>query len=287
VAIVVKLKGGLGNQMFQYALGRTLSLKNNTRLWLDSSFLDEGDQQHTYRQYSLHFFNVKGKLKKVDLNNNSLPILQKILFKFHFKKKIKYICEGSFNFNEEILNVSDNTYLDGYWQSFKYFESYWSMIKNDFEFALESVSINNSILKKIKSANSISVHVRRGDYVTNGEANLYHGVLSQDYYHKAEKEIAKHVSDPTYFIFSDDIDWAKNNIRFNSEQYYVSNSHAAHEDLYMMSKCRHAIIANSSFSWWGAWLIENLDKVIVAPVKWFKDSSFNTSDLCPAYWKRI
>jgi hypothetical protein len=273
--------------MFQYALGRVLALKKNTHLLLDTSYLEKINQNHSYRKYSLNPFNIRGEALKFNRQFEKDSFLNRLLISLRIKRKINYLSETGFNFNPDIFRVTSNTYLDGYWQSYKYFEADWEMIKHDFLFSPKLIKEENSMLEKIKSSNSVFVHVRRGDYVSNKETNLYHGDLGEKYYHFAEKEIVQRVKNPVYFVFSDDINWVKENIKFNGEQHFAVSSSAADHDLYLMLSCQHAIIANSSFSWWGAWLIDNPGKVVIAPSKWFANSSIDTSDLCPESWRKI
>ena len=141
----------------------------------------------------------------------------------------------------------------------------------------------------MNAASSVSVHVRRGDYVNDPKTNAYHGTCSLDYYKKAVEIIRNKVKDPVFFIFSDDAEWVKKNFNIDEQQVLVSEPEklSLTEELKLMASCRHSVVANSSFSWWGAWLNNNNEKMVIAPQKWFADPLIDTSDLIPSAWIRI
>lgn len=291
--IIVKLMGGLGNQLFQYAFGRAISLKNGQKLKFDTvAYSEDGKKMFaTPREYKLNHFNitdfklvVKNNLRKPDdISSNSVIglIWNKI-------KKLNYIKEPSFNFHNEIITVSGDCYFEGYWQTEKYFKNIESLIRNEItlksEFSIEKLEITN----KIKNSNSVSVHVRRGDYVSSESANKFHGVCSLEYYEKAVELMNQKVENPQFFIFSDDINWAKNNLKVSKDAVYVSDGILRdYQELILMSYCKHNIIANSSFSWWGAWLNAHKAKIVIAPSRWFADEIVNTEDFIPNNWHKI
>jgi len=291
--IIVQLTGGLGNQMFQYALGRVLSIKHNTGLYVDTSTYDHISQSDIPRSYELNVFGIPTEIASdQNLSKFGKPNKYNVLLNQYFNLGLdpypkNYIKESDHLFQPEVLNSPDNVYLSGYWQSEKYFIAYRGQIIEDFKSrSADRSSVNTSILKQIKSSNSVSLHVRRSDYVTNPTANVYHGVLDIDYYKKAMKLIDQKIVSPIYFVFSDDPEWVKKNIKSQFPMVYVSHNLGkdAHEDLRFMSLCKHNIIANSSFSWWGAWLNQNPDKIVIAPKKWFNDKSINYKDLIPQGW---
>lgn len=293
--IIIKLMGGLGNQMFQYALGRHLTIKNNFVLKLDKSFFEEPPINNvtTQRYYSLNNLNIKEifataheieKLKK-NKNNLSAKFSRKMnsLLPYYIKS---YVSEEQFNFNDNILRVKDNTYIEGYWQSEKYFCKIKSTLLDEFQLN-KPISKNAEIIKnRIQQVESVSIHIRRGDYITNRSASEFLGTCGIAYYQKAIEIIAEKVSSPCFFIFSDDVTWARDNIKIKHDNFVVEG-HLDYEDMFLMSLCKHNIIANSSFSWWGAWLNKNINKIVIAPQKWFNDSSINTNDLIPDNWIRI
>ena len=290
--IIVKLIGGLGNQMFQYATGRSLAVKHKTVLKLDLSFLlDRTPRENfTYRTYELDVFNIQGNIASPSEINRFVPNGINIFNYIKRKLKLtKVITESHLNSYEDVLSAPDNSYLDGYWQSEKYFKDIRGIIRSDFSLKPEATSINQEFAKKISSCNSVSLHIRRGDYVSNTEINKFHGVLTLEYYLKSVIKIADCAENPHFFIFSDDHDWAKEHLNFGYPLTFITHNSVenSYEDLRLMSLCKHNIIANSSFSWWGAWLNENPAKIVVAPRKWFNDSSKNTNDLIPNSWIRI
>jgi hypothetical protein len=181
--------------------------------------------------------------------------------------------------------LGDNTYLDGYWQSEKYFRSIEKIIRSECRVKGAPSEINKNFADKIQSVNAVSIHVRRGDYVTDEKTNAYHGVCDKDYYRQAIDHLTASLDDPYFFVFSDDMAWTKANLSTGSQpaEYIDHNTGAGHEDLRLMYLCKHHIIANSSFSWWGAWLNDHAGKKIIAPKKWFQPPITN-NDIIPEGW---
>lgn len=290
--IVVKLQGGLGNQMFQYALGRALSLKKNTELLFDiSSFTTD-----PLRTYSLSLFAIDGNIatesqikvfKKNKRKTGKLSFFHN-LFIANWKK---YVSERMFHFDSEVFTVSKNAYLDGYWNTEKYFRDIRETLLTDFTLKNSLSGKNKEIADKISTSNSVSIHIRRGDYAHDIKTKTTHGLLSSEYYTKGCDYIAKNVTDPILFIFSDDIAWVKNNLSFPFQANYIdwNAENRAYEDMRLMSLCKHHIIANSTFSWWGAWLSTNPNKIVIGPKKWFNQVKQNvdTKDLLPESWIKL
>jgi len=280
--IVVKLRGGLGNQMFQYAIGRNLALKNNTILKFDVSELE----QDKLRNYELDIFNISGSIASrftimfIRLLNKR--IISKILGQYYL-----YIKQQGRYFNEKILVKKGNIYLDGYWPSENYFKEIRNIIIKDFLIKTKPDKRNRLTLEKIENSNSVCIHIRRGDYISNKKTNEFHGTCSLKYYYNAVKIILKKVKNPTFFIFSDDSQWTKENLKLKYPVIYVdiNSTKKGYEDLRLMSNSKHFIIANSSFSWWGAWLSNNPNKIICAPKRWFR--STDEGDIVPKSWIRV
>lgn len=302
--------GGLGNQMFQYALGRNIALIKNTTLKLDITWFNHFNETTTPRYYNLPKFNIVENLA------SDKEIKKKIKYRIkmgrrHFlhnhliANKLIYIKEKRFNFDKNILNTSDDVYLTGYWQSEKYFSSQDKQLFNKKkikdiirkEFTLKNKLSNHykKHIQKIKAVgkNSVSIHIRRGDYTLDTIKNNV-GLCPINYYNKALKKISQSIQNPVFFIFTDDVNWAKNNLKLKYPMNFVSydkinNGHKNkdYEELILMSKCKHNIIANSSFSWWGAWLNNNSNKIVIAPKRWFRNKSLNTKDLIPNTWIKI
>ena len=283
------LKGGLGNQLFQYALGRHLSLIHNSPLLLDIMSFDSDK----LRNYRLDAFNICAHIAPPRYINT---FLRRLIAKIQFRNPFKYYCasetfiiENGFAFQPEILNCPEDTYLDGYWQSHRYFDAIAPIIRSDLTLK-DPLSKYLSILKsEISSTNSVSIHVRRGDYANNPVTTNYHGLCSLDWYQQAFGKMQSLVKNAKYFVFSDDPDWVTANLKLNAPTAYILPSADGKEahDLYLMSQCKHNIIANSSFSWWAAWLNPNTQKNIIAPKIWFSGADHDTKDLIPNDWIRI
>lgn len=289
--IVTKLVGGLGNQMFQYAAGRKLALLHNTELFLDTSEYVHVKNRH----YALGNFRIKAKeytgkkLKMRELYTLEKRILQFAPFLYDYiYPGFRLYKEKSFRFDKEVFTLPDGTYLSGYWQSYKYFEDIENTIREEFSLkkrSSQTLNTEEQITKEI----SVSLHIRRGDYISDETTNKYHGVISPEYYRKALKMISKRSGKVNVFIFSDDSDWVKKNLKISLPVTYVSGDGRFddQEEMYLMSKCTHHIIANSSFSWWGAWLNRNERKIVIAPKRWFKKEGTDTADFLPRDWIRI
>lgn len=284
--IIVKLIGGLGNQMFQYALGRHLSEKNNVEFKIDIS----GFESYKLHRYSLNTFNTKNNIaSKYEIDKfkkyKVRPGKKWFLYNKFIADNLKYFQEKEFSFNPKVLDIKDNAYIDGYWQSEKYFKEIESLLKHEFTLKKEFENVDNKILETIVANDSVSLHIRRSDYVTREKTNQIHGICSLKYYNTAILKIKEIIKNPFFFVFSDDMPWVKENLKLDYPVVYVDHGQGKnYEDLILMSRCKHNIIANSTFSWWGAWLNENPNKIVIAPKKWFNDESKNTKDLIPDGW---
>jgi len=282
--ITVKLSGGLGNQMFQYALGRNLAIRHKTPLALDISsyILGEGV---TAREFLLSDFEIEANV--VNHTGVSTRIASRIWNKFeHFvpyylKREVR---ERGFEFDKNILKATNNSCLIGYWQSEKYFKEISSVIATDFRLKATSQWRNPRLLQVISGSNSVSVHFRRGDYVSNKEVMSVHGVCDLEYYTRALDALKKMEADVQLIIFSDGKEWVRENFKVDQRLHFVDNECTASEEIILMSMCKHNIIANSTFSWWGAWLNQNPDKVVIAPKNWFLSKERNSSDIIPETW---
>jgi hypothetical protein len=293
--IIVKLIGGLGNQMFQYAAGRCLAHLHETELLMDTSYLEKDPKgAYTKRKPELDVFhidlkvatkadverfNVEGSNKYSRALQRRLPILFTNL----------YVAESGTTFHKEFFSYPENTYLDGFWQSELYFNTIESILVNDFVLRDPLNRENKDWLKKIEGCESVSLHVRRGDYVFNAAAQSHHGSCDADYYKKAIESIKEDYKDIEVFVFSDDLNWCKANLKIKETLHFVdvNQRENQHLDMFLMSHCKHNVIANSSFSWWAAWLNRNDDKIVIAPLKWFSDPSIKTYDLIPKEWIRL
>jgi hypothetical protein len=289
--IIIKLKGGLGNQLFQYALGRYLAEIHKTVLKLDISMF-ESYELHTY---SLWPFNIREAMASPDevlaFTDQRKGIVERTVAKMMRRppELVKtHIQEKHFHVDPEILDLPNDIYLDGYWQSEKYFYDIADTLRQEFTVKTLPTAENQEMAKQIDSCEAVCLHIRRGSYLLP-ENNPVHGICSLDYYFRCIELIAKAVSEPHFFIFSDEPQWARDNLKLSYPTTYVDQNNAEkdYEELRLMSLCKHHIIANSTFSWWGAWLCENTRKIVFAPQKWFLTDVHNTKDLIPLGWKQV
>jgi hypothetical protein len=284
--IITKLIGGLGNQMFQYAAGRSLAIKHNERLKLDTrDFRNYG----LHNGYELNLFQIEADVATCDdvaqFDTNAL-IMRRVLRRLKVAHKgVRY--ERTFKFDEQLLHTCPPVYLDGYWQSYKYFEGVSKQIRKELTPKTPLAGKNKEIAQRISSSNSVSIHVRRGDYISNPEANKTHGFVGIKYYEKAIQYVRAQVTEPHFFVFSDDLLWARENLGLGAnETVFVDHNMAgaSFEDMRLMSLCNANVIANSSFSWWGAWLGYEPGKLVLYPANWFAIGDKDISTLCPSQW---
>lgn len=279
--ICVRLEGGLGNQLFQYAAGRALALKFETELLLDLSTLNKLNHRVTQRKFELEHLNHVGRI----LTEHESSLLSWLRYAKSFSSLISpwlaYV-ERDVGYNAAFKALPDQSYLIGYWQSYYYFADISKQLMIEFmpRNALSPMSL--SIADSIDSTTSVALHVRRGDYVTLASATKFHGVLPSSYYEKALAQLYMCINAPKVFVFSDDPEWCRANLKLGNGATFVTHNVGANswEDLVLMSRCRHHVIANSSFSWWGAWLADQhwADplRVVIAPANWFS--------ICGAQW---
>lgn len=290
--IITEVMGGLANQMFQYALGKKLAINHNTQLKIDAT---QFKKQHLY-PYRLHTLNIVEDFATTD---DLQSVLRCAYFlprgflrgaKKFFKGSFSNIFyEKEFTFDNRILNVPDNSYLSGFWQSEKYFNDIRPILCKEFTPKLPPSKKNSFMLEKISKTQAVSVHFRRGDYVKHAKPSKIHGVLSLDYYYKAVEFIKRRVKNPHFYIFSDSIDWVREKFNPPFESTFMDFNDAAHEyeDFRLMSACKYHIIANSTFSWWAAWLSPQREKIVIGPKQWFHVSYLDTKDLFPSTWVRL
>jgi hypothetical protein len=211
-----------------------------------------------------------------------------MFFRFISLLKIKksFYEKNAFIYDPAFFDIGRNVNIFGYFQSEKYFKFIRKDILNIFKFKGASDPNYLEVVRKIQASNSVSVHIRRGDYVLNKTANAFHGVLSIAYYKKALNHIKANVAKPKIFLFSDDPEWVRKNFSFIGRFDLVdfNRGELSYRDMELMSLCKHNIIANSSFSWWGAWLNLNKDKIVIAPKKWLRDESVPLNDIIPESW---
>lgn len=287
---IIKFNGGLGNQMFQWAFARALEEKG-IPAYFDMSFFEK----RYARPYELNLFKLNAKF----ITDFWMKLKLKLIWQFRKNLKSKtavkkflglnFYAEPHFQYDENLLNLIPNTYIEGFFQSEKYFKNIENQLKEDFTFKFEPSDENKKLIEKINSTNSISLHIRRGDYVQKKRYQNLYANCSLEYYKKGVELIAQSVENPTLFIFSDDIEWVKENLNLPYESVFVSHNigDKSYEDMRLMSTCKHNVIANSSFSWWGAWLNNNQNKIVIAPQRWFNDEKIIQTDVIPENWTKL
>lgn len=293
--IIAALKGGLGNQLFQYALGRTLSIIHRSPLKFDLRWYEDEENRVglTPRNFALRHFRISAPAAsraEIENTRRSEPSrLRRLSRKLshrppHWIKEKKY-----FVFDPAVFRAGRDSYLDGYWQNERYFAGYGKVIRSDLRVTSPIGEKSSQLLNEISGSNSVGIHVRRGDYVTGEIKPEAHHVLSGDYFIDAMQRMAVETPGARFFVFSDDQDWARDNISAMPSMTFIDQHgpNEAHEDLRLMSACKHQIISNSTFSWWAAWLNDHPSRKVIAPARWFVGDAFDVSDLLPQSWERV
>lgn len=283
--IIIGISGGLGNQMFQFALYKKFKqLEKDVKI-------------------DLSFYNTKQELRKFELENifeidyalasrheckklgvNSYNISDKIYEKIFKTKDFFYLEDIDKGFQPEIFSLED-AYLSGYWQNEKYFIDIRKEIINTYHFPPIENHYVKTLQNNIENSESVAVHIRRGDYLDEQNYKVYGNICTIDYYKKAIKYMEERCDSPEFFIFSNDQQWVKE--RFSQDNITVVEDvkdKMDYEDMYLMSRCKHNIIANSSFSWWSAWLNQNNAKIVISPAKWFNNHKV-TEPICSDWIK--
>ena len=283
---IVLVNSGLGNQMFQYAFYKSLkNMHPEEKVVCDLGFFKK---QKVHNGYELKkIFNIDLKespLASIFLNSRNLFIRKSRKLSKKFLKQM-YVVQDDVKYEEKILSDKSKKIFIGYWQSEKFFKNIEEIIRKDFKFPDFTESQNIELSKILTSSNSVSIHVRRGDYLTHPIFNT----LTENYYAKAIDKIKEKIDNPLFIIFSNDIEWCKNEFK-EKNIIFVSwnNGEKSYRDMQLMSLCKHNIIPNSSFSWWGAWLNNNPNKIVIAPKKWFSDESgYRYEDIIPDKWIKL
>ncbi|MCW2601820.1 MAG: glycosyl transferase family 11 [Frankiales bacterium] len=298
--VIVRLYGGLGNQMFQYAAARALAHRLGSVLKLDLGWFDTQDQRH----YGLNAFRVWENLADpaeiADITGRTFSRSERLALVIASTLRSRHAArllsargtllreQRNFEFDARLATATGHLYMDGYWQSHKYFEHIRQIILREFDVQYEQPDRDRELSASIDTGNSIAVHVRRGDYATNSRAHEVHGLCTLDYYRNAIDFMIARVEEPSFFFFSDDPEWVKQNIAM-PERTTVIDSDVTRldcDDMRLMSKCAHHVIANSTFSWWGAWLAKRPGQLVVAPQQWFR-TQVAPVDLFPSHWHVI
>ena len=285
--VVVGLSGGLGNQMFQYAAGRSLAVRFGVPLVLDLAWF--GGQPA--RQFALSPFRIeavqhsqypwlspRGRALASRLSRRCVPRIM----------GVPVWRESHFHFSSDFAALPGPVFLEGYWQSERYFWEIRSLLLQEFALRESLPPVCAKLLDEIRECDAICVHVRRGDYLSNPVAAKVHGTCSVDYYRAGIGELCQGLARPHCFVFSDDPAWVRASLAFDCPTTVVdvNGPGDAHLDLALMAACRHFLIANSSLSWWGAWLGVHAEKKVIAPARWFLTTDKDTRDLLPDSWQR-
>jgi hypothetical protein len=307
--VIVRLKGGLGNQMFQYAAARALASARGARLGLDLATFDDDPK----RRFELDRLPISATIAspraifrvtalpqtrsqralcraaRALARLAGLPPHRELALLRPLGVERRVYSEPHFHFDPNFQRLPADVYLDGYWQSERYFAAIADELREEFAVAAPPPAEVRDLETAIRSTESVGVHVRRGDYVTEERTAAFHGTCDPNYYRAAAERVREVAERPHFFVFSDDPGWVRAHLDFLSPSTTIGQGDRArpHQDMRLLSRCRHDIIANSSFSWWGAWLNENPSKRVVAPARWFSDPSIDTSDLLPENWLRL
>jgi hypothetical protein len=288
--------GGIGNQLFQYAAGRALSQKHAVDLALDVSFLERRFENVTPREYALGAFNIAERFATAaDVaaltyrEPGVVSAAKRVVSRLGPRNGRREFFETSSRYDPGFKRLGGSVYLGGYFQSEKYFYTVAPLLRREIQLRTPLSSSAGKIADSIRAQGTpVSIHMRRGDYVTNPAAATHHGVLPAQYFQQAVATVKDRVRDPHFFVFSDEPDWAESYVGIDDPVTIVRGEGKADaEDIMLISMCRHHIISNSSFSWWGAWLSAAEGKVVIAPKRWFASESEDSSDIVPPGWLRI
>lgn len=288
--IIVRLSGGLGNQMFQFAAAYACAKRLQTELVADPSLLNN---TMTHNGYELN------RVFGLNLREATLNDLKSVLGILAYGRVKKYftnvalsrfrpkslVLEPHFHYWPGFCDVTNNSYLQGYWQSEKYFHGFEAEIRELFQFKIPFDRGNEILKKQIHDHESVSLHVRRGDYVTNSNNAKIHDVDLTEYYNRSIEFVSQSISGPIFYVFTDDASWVRSKMKLPQNHILIDSNYGPYSffDMYLMSQCKHNILANSSFSWWGAWLNKNKYKLVISPKQWFTEEGLKTRNPCDLY----
>lgn len=290
--IVARIDGGLGNQMFQYAYGYYLAKLHDTQLHLDlSSYRTQPAHGYLLDRFQISGIEADERLRG-RIPSKYLPADQKpgwYAAAWHWRNSLRRHKESPFGYHHRHLQVPDERYLVGYWQSEQFFPGIEEDLQQQFQLSNQLSPSSRRIAERMETSASIALHVRRGDYVTTPSARLLYSPIGLDYYRQCVFDWASYRSNAAIFVFSNDLLWCRQNLSFPWPVHYVEhNNHLRpEEDLVLLSRARCCVIANSTFSWWAAWLNRHADKTVFAPRHWFQPGSFNDQDIVPTSWIKV
>ena len=284
--IQVRLLGGLGNQLFQYATARALALRRGTGLVLDLRSLGRKGPAHSV--YGLHHFAIAARIgSDAELPPDRSRPLAHALWRLGLGRP-RFLRERGLGVNPAVLAAPDDSYLHGYFQSERYFADALPALRQELRIVTPPSPENARWLDRIAADDrAVSLHLRRGDYVSQAKGSATHGTCDADYYRRGLAEIARRTGlEPRVHVFSDDPAWARDNLALGVETLVLGHNgpDQPHEDLRLMAACRHHVIANSTFSWWGGWLDPRPEKLVVAPQRWFASDRMHNPDILPESW---
>ncbi|MFI3213751.1 MAG: alpha-1,2-fucosyltransferase [Eubacteriales bacterium] len=276
--IIIQLSGGLGNQMFQYALYRQMkAMGKDVKIDISSKY-GKSDNRPIQLSFLHTKYEVASEKEILDMTDAHMDIISKVKRKVVGRKRLGYM-EQDHLYDSKVWRL-DHSYIEGCWQSEKYFadvESEEKKAPNIKDILQKELQVKEEFLsesckayeKEIQKSQAVSMHIRRGDYLASDVVSLYGNICTQEYYENAMEKIKEQVENPHFFIFTNDIPWAS--ATYQGEEFTIvdcSDEDTGYQDLYLMSLCQHNIIANSSFSWWGSWLNKNPEKIVIAPNTW-------------------
>jgi hypothetical protein len=285
------MMGGLGNQLFQYAFGRQLALRLGTPLHLDLRSYGEFVPGQTVRSYELAVYPIRAEIAdpaKLPTLKTSRPGRAAARVRSALGLQMEVVEHLPPGFHAGLPSRRNALYV-GYWQSALYFEGIADELRADLRPRHEPNDRNREYANRIAACEAVSLHVRRGDYATVVHNQQTHGLAPVDYYRESIRIVRERVPGAVFFVFSDDLPWCRENLPLGDSAVFVDGNGGAmaYEDLRLMGQCRHHVIANSSFSWWGAWLNPSPTKIVIAPARWFADASIDTTGMVPPEWLRV
>ncbi len=295
--VIAALNGGLGNQMFQYAAARALALRDGKTLLLDAALLGANDEI-TRREYELAAFHLQAPLAPANICDDfawrpthsfSDRLRQRLSRALHPRHVVE---EESPGWRGPLPRLRGDVYLRGYWQDERYFSAYGEQVRRDFAFREPLSPRSSAVARGIEETPTCFIHVRRGDYVQHPRHAPCHGACPREYFHDAAKLVRSRTETQAFAVFSDDPAWCREMLCDLPGVYFVDGQNSAAttaDHLRLMSMCQHAVIANSSYSWWAAWLITHPAKVVVAPKRWMADPQANEqmAEITPPAWIRL
>lgn len=294
------LGGGLGNQMFQYAFARTISIETNEKITINTALIDKTNINFDLKDMNiLEDISVESDIDKFQQFKKNIYFKghkflkhiysSKTLYKRNIKKGIYTNFHGSFKFYNIPKFLGEEKTIHGGFQSVKFFEKHQDIIKNELKLKNDPDESNKKMIEQISSCNSVCVHIRRGDYL-NPEFKDILGFCTEKYYQNAIEKMNTLVEEPVYYVFSNnekELNFIKDNYNLKGNIIYVNQKNSGQEDLRLMYSCKHFIIANSSLSWWGQFLGEYKNKVVIAPNKWDKEKNIDDKDIYMSHWIKV